>query len=418
MFAAPLLLAALAAPGDLPGDGAANWPRFRGPDGAGVAADARFPDAFTAADLAWSTPLPGAGVSSPVVWDGAVFVTAADGGRRLVLKLDAATGGIAWEREVRVNPAGPAAPRRLHAKNAAAASTPAVDGTRVFVAFADAERLVVAALSHAGDDLWRREVGRFVGNHGAGASPVRVDAGGRELLVLTNDQGQDDPRGFVIALDAATGETAWQTARASRRAAYATPAVWDSPTGPVLLTASGAAGVAALDAATGAELWNSGELPARVVASPVLAGGLVWALCGSGGAGKLLVGVDPATGDVRVERTRSLPYVPTPVAAGDLLFLWGDRGVVSGLDAATGDELWAERVGGNFSASPIVVGDAVLNVTEDGTVVVLDAARRYRLRGRSDLGEATNATPAVAGGRAFFRLTDRLLCLPLTAADD
>ena len=35
------------------------------------------------------------------------------------------------------------------------------------------------------------------------------------------------------------------------------------------------------------------------------------------------------------------------------------------------------------------------------------------MRGRSVLGAATNATPALAGGRAFFRAGDRLLCLPL-----
>ena len=210
----------------------------------------------------------------------------------------------------------------------------------------------------------------------------------------------------------------WETARASRRAAYATPAVWDSPTGPVLLTASGAAGVAALDAATGEALWNSGELPARVVASPGprrRAGlGPVRVRRGGKAAGRRRPGDRRRAG--RADPVAAV-RPPPPVAAGDLLFLWGDRGVVTCLDAKTGDEVWAERVGGNFSASPVVVDDAVLNVTEDGTVVVLDAAPSYRLRGRSELGGATNATPAVAGGRIVFRLTDRLLCLPLTAAE-
>ena len=180
-----------------------------------------------------------------------------------------------------------------------------------------------------------------------------------------------------------------------------------------LLTASGAAGIVALDAATGEERWRTGEMPARVVASPVVAADRAWALCGQGGAGKLLVGADLDTGAVEVERTRSLPYVPTPVASDGLLFLWGDRGVVTALDAADGEVVWAERVGGNYSASPVVVGDAVICVTEDGVVTVLNAARGYRLRGKSPLGARSSATPAVSGGRAFFRLEDRLACLPL-----
>ena len=43
---------------------------------------------------------------------------------------------------------------------------------------------------------------------------------------------------------------------------------------------------------------------------------------------------------------RALPYVPTPVAVGELLFLFRDDGVVSCVRAASGEEVWRERVEG------------------------------------------------------------------------
>ena len=144
--------------------------------------------------------------------------------------------------------------------------------------------------------------------------------------------------------------------------------------------------------------------------------------------------MDPATGAVTVTRDRTLPYVPTPVAtrdaAGDVLHLWGDRGIVVALDAATGGELWATRVpGGNFSASPVVVGDVLVNVSESGTVVTLPAGRAAppgvaAAAGTSELGGRVFASPAVvadpdrAGGRAYFRTETRLLCLPLARAGE
>ncbi|MEM9702904.1 MAG: PQQ-binding-like beta-propeller repeat protein [Planctomycetota bacterium] len=430
MFAAPLLLAAVGLlPADSPATDApaekiesARWPRFRGPNGEGIAAGV-FPDSFTPDDFAWAAPLLGTGVSSPVVWGDAVFVTSADGPRRWLIRLDAATGAIRWTRQAEINPDGPPADPSLHARNDPAAATPAVDENRVFTLFSDGARTVLTAFDHAGERLWQREIGSFEGEHGHGASPIRVDlpadeaaaaGGAKELVVLAHDQ---NGAGAVLAFDAATGEPVWNVERSSDKAAYAAPTVLSRPGEPLtLITASGGVGLAALDAATGAERWSSGPLPARVVASPVVVGDRAWALCGSGGAGKLLVGVNLQTGAVEVQRTRSLPYVPTPAAADGLLFLWSDRGVVTALDTETGQVEWAQRIGGNFGASPIVVGDKLVGVSMDGVVTVLDASDEFRLRGRSPLGADTQSTPAIAGGRAYFRLDDRLVCLPLKPA--
>src|SRR3712207_6643658 len=75
-FPAALLLAAAAATFSL----AQNWPQFRGPSAAGVAAGRATPTAWDATksqNVLWKTPIPGLGHSSPVVWGDKIFVTTA-----------------------------------------------------------------------------------------------------------------------------------------------------------------------------------------------------------------------------------------------------------------------------------------------------------------------------------------------------
>src|SRR4051795_12720693 len=58
--------------------GAGDWPRFRGPTGQGLYADADLPLRWSATEnVAWKTALPGEGRSSPIVHGGRVFVTTA-----------------------------------------------------------------------------------------------------------------------------------------------------------------------------------------------------------------------------------------------------------------------------------------------------------------------------------------------------
>ena len=64
-----------------------NWPRFRGPDGSGVAAGQEIPLQLGESTRAWSVSLPGPGSSSPVVWDNRVFVTSEDRARGLVRQI-------------------------------------------------------------------------------------------------------------------------------------------------------------------------------------------------------------------------------------------------------------------------------------------------------------------------------------------
>ena len=79
----------------------AQWPRFRGPNGAGVADGPTIPAQWTEKDYNWKVELPGGGHSSPVVWGDRLFVTSGmpDTAKRIVMCLKTADGGTLWKRE-------------------------------------------------------------------------------------------------------------------------------------------------------------------------------------------------------------------------------------------------------------------------------------------------------------------------------
>src|SRR5688572_470437 len=55
-----------------------DWPQFRGIAAGGVADGASLPDKWNATDgtnVIWKTPIPGLGLSSPVVWGNDVFIS-------------------------------------------------------------------------------------------------------------------------------------------------------------------------------------------------------------------------------------------------------------------------------------------------------------------------------------------------------
>jgi outer membrane protein assembly factor BamB len=142
----------------------------------------------------------------------------------------------------------------------------------------------------------------------------------------------------------------------------------------------------------------------------------VFGSCGSGAGGNYVVAVRPGTTaapDAELAYTidRSAPYVPTPLARGDLVFLWGDLGMVSCIDAASGALHWRERVEGNFFGSPVLVEDRVYCLSVEGDAVVLAASDEFELLARVPLGEYSHATPAVAGGRMYLRTYSHLMSL-------
>ncbi len=401
--------------------GAADWPRFRGPNGTGISTDPDVPIQWTENHgVLWKTPIPGAGNSSPIIWGSRVFLQSAapDGKERWLLCLDAADGKILWSRAV------PGSKAHTHEKNTLASSTPATDGERVYCLFWDGNIVSLQAFDFQGQRVWQRGLGSFTSQHGPGTSPVVF--GGK--VYLANDQDNASwlsARSTLVCLDAKTGKDLWQVQRRAFRTCYSTPFVQENAEGEPELIVASTAGISGYDPQTGREtwawLWTFDDMPLRTVASPIQSQGMIFANSGDGNGARHTIAVEPGRkreatqAHLIWENKKIFPYVPSMLARGEYLFAVHDNGVAGCFIAKTGKPVWTERLGGNFSASPILIDGKIYAANEDGEVFVFPAEAPFRLLAKNSIGEPVTATPAVADGRLLIRGKEQLFCFGKSA---
>jgi outer membrane protein assembly factor BamB len=395
---------------------AADWPRFRGPNGTGVASDKDIPIQWGEQDgVLWKIPLPGLGNSSPVVWRERLFVQSAtpDGKERLLLCLGVTDGKMLWSRSV------PGSQAKMHVKNTLASSTPAVDGERVYAVFWDGNHLGMVAYDLEGNLVWSRDLGAFTSQHGAGTSPMVHD----DKVFLANDQ---DGTASLLALEARTGKTVWQVPRRAFRACYSTPFLLEQPGAPAELIVASTAGLTSYNPQNGTEHWhcnwNFAGMPLRTVGSPIYSNGRILVTSGDGGGSRHMMAVkvggkgDVSATHIAWEHNRSCPYVPCLLTVGEYLYSVNDRGIAGCNVAKTGETVWSERLGGTMTSSPVLIDGKVYVASEEGHVYVFESAPSFRLLARNPVGEQVVATPAVADNRLFIRGASHLFCIGKTPA--
>lgn len=395
-----------------------EWTRFRGPNGTGVSDCKSIPVQWSRADYRWNVKLPGVGYSSPVVWGDRVFVFSADPAtaRRFLSCYSTNDGRQLWSRDFASQP------HPLHPRNSYGSNTPTVDAERVYAAWATPQELTVKAFDHNGQEVWSRDLGEWIGDHGFGGSPVLHDG----LLILHNAQqaqelepGQKPGQSSMVALDCRTGKDVWKTPLPTVRTCYSVPFIFQQANNPPeLICASTGNGVFSLDAKTGEQRWSAKVLEMRVVNSPITAGGLIFSSNGSGGySGNYLVAVRPGPQpelayELKNSSKIKAPYVTCFLAVGEVVYLIYDRGFAACIDAPTGNIRWSVRTNGNFSGSPVLAGNKIYCIDEDGVVWVIAAdPDAYRLLAKNPLGEPSRSTPAISGGKMFLRTNSQLFCV-------
>jgi len=391
-----------------------HWPRFRGPNGQGHADTTQLPVKWGPQDYIWTTALPGSGHSSPVIWGQTIFVTSAEpsSATGFVLAVSLVDGRILWQRRYQLHS------YRMNRLNSYAATSPAVAQDGLYVLWPGREKYLMVALDHQGNERWRRFFEGAKCQHGPGGSPIVYD----RLVVFTieHEQNLTEADGSWLALDRTTGQTLWRVVRKTGpKSSYSTPCVYVDANGKaVLVFTSRSHGITAVDPDTGQVVWEfPTAFPARVVSSPVLVDDLIVGTCGDGGSGKRLVAIRPAPAPwspqlaYRIDDRSAVPYVPTPVAEKGLLFTFHDRGQVACLQGKTGRIFWRAKPAGRFYGSPICADGKLYAITTDGEVVVLRADAEYQLLAINSLGQASYATPAVAGARLILRSRSSLFCV-------
>lgn len=387
--------------------------RFRGDQGLGVYQQCRV-------EIPWKDQsvtkldLPGIGNGSPVLWQDSVHGTRAyllsastNDATRHVITVDLANNKVLWTKSY------PSTKHRLHQFSTYASSTPAVDPSGIYVAWGEPEHVYVKHLGHDGQERWTRDFGRYVSQHGFATSPMLLD--GKLYLLDSQDAEELEPgvepgEDRMISLDAKTGQTLWERKLPTKRVCYGLPSVRTLPDGSKeLVCATTALGIFAMDPSTGEIRWTHDCFKQRVCSSTLLVGPLAIATHGSGGGrDNMLVAYDMQAKKERFRIQRAAPYVPTPVALGDLLFLWSDAGIVSCVRLDDGQVLWSERIGGNYYSSPILLGNRLVNVSDTGNVTILAASDKFEKLGTIATEATVRSTLVASQDMLLMRTYEQL----------
>ncbi len=195
--------------------GAADWTRFRGPNGSGISPDKQAtPLTWSESEnLKWKVQLPGPGLSSPIVVGNRVFVTCWSGYgvdgqnpgdqkdlKRHLVCINRESGKEYWTQSI-----DPYLPEDryagMFAENGYASHTPVSDGERVYVFFG---KTGVLAFDLDGKKLWQKSVGTESGARGWGSASSLVLY--KNLLIVTASAENE----ALVALNKETGEQVWK----------------------------------------------------------------------------------------------------------------------------------------------------------------------------------------------------------------
>jgi outer membrane protein assembly factor BamB len=447
------------------------WPRFRGPNGSGVADEQAPPIRLgPETNVKWKVNVPG-GLSSPIVAGANVVLTAFENGKLCTIAYQRADGKEAWRREAPATQIE----KYMKVEGSPAVSTPVTDGRKIVSYFGSCG---LFCYDLDGKELWRFPMptaATFTDN-GSGVSPILADG----LVVLVRDEAKGSR---IVALSLADGSLRWEKPRQSTNA-YCTPVVWETPEGKQVV-AAGHGRMVGYDLATGEEKWFVDGVAASPCPSPVVADGtLFFAGWSAGGPddkhpmptfdallkdadadkdgalskvefqktafkddfdsldfnkdGKITrdewdlllksiydgksraLAVSPGgTGDISRshliwQKTKGLPSISTAIVYRGQMVMVKNGGLVTAYDAKTGSEVYTqERVAaaGRYYASPVAAnGNIYFTSLEEGVVTVLKAgtAKPERLVKNPRLGERVAATPAIADDTIYLRTASKL----------
>jgi len=385
-----------------------NWPRFRGPEGPGISAYTNVPSSWngkTGEGILWKTPVPLPGENSPIVWENRVFLTGATENKREVYCFDGDSGKLLWQKAVENIPGSPLETPKVMEDTGFAAPTAVTDGQRVYAIFANGD---VICFDFDGNRVWAKSLGIPENTYGHASSLAMYQ---NLLLVLFDQGGAEDGLSRLIALDALSGQTVWETQRPVPNS-WASPIVINTGTREEIITC-GNPWVIAYNPATGKELWRAKCLSGDIAPSPIYANGLVFAA----NEYAYLAAIRPdGEGDVTETHIAwkaedGLPDICSPLSNGELVFLLASYGILTCYNAQDGSVVWEQDLKASFKSSPSLVGDRVYLMSNEGVMFIVAAAREYKELGKAELGEKAHTCPAFMDGRIYIRGKENLYCI-------
>lgn len=393
-----------------------NWPQWRGPQGTSVAQEGDYPTEFSSSkNVLWKVKLPGAGSSTPIVWDDQIFVTGGNQGQDSVQAYNW-QGELVWQKTL-----GPERPGK-HKNGSGSNSSPITDGKNLYVYFKSG---TVASLTLQGKLNWKINLQEKFGEDtlwwDLGTSPVLA---GGNVVIAVMQEGES----YVVALKPSDGSVAWKVDRSfpvqtESGQSYTTPFVRKID-GQDTLVIWGADRLTGHDPKDGKVLWtcegfNPEDKPMwRVIASPGITDGIAvipfgrtkyCAAVKMGGSGNI-------TERGRLwERDDLGADCPTPVGRDGKVFVLSDRGQINCIQATTGKDIWVDaipRARAKYYSSPILAGNLLYCAREDGVLTVIKVGDEgMEILSQNDMGERLAATPVPVNGKLLVRGREHLFCI-------
>lgn len=367
--------------------GAADWPQFRGPNGAAASSEeAPGPEL----GIAWSVDLPGRGLSSPIVIGDRVFLTCAstpDQSNLHVFCFSAADGKKLWERVMKST-----GRTMTHNKTNVAAATMCSDGRHVFALYSTND---LFAFDLEGNLQWLRGLTYDYSNAsnslGMSSSPVVV---GDTLVV----QSENDSESLAVGIDIATGKNRWKKER-PKAANWTSAVVYQN-----VVALQSSKGLTGIDPHSGEVVWDYTDGASTIPSAAVTEHAIY---VPSNGVTALAPEKGAASQLWRAESLK--PGTGSPVVAGDSLYVLNSAGVLTKASTANGEEAWKLRLKGPISGSPVSAGKYLYLASERGLFQVVDTtAAEGEVVHSVDLKDTVLCTPAISGGAVYLRSDKKL----------
>ncbi len=417
----------------------ADWPGWRG-DGRGISPEKDLPWQWSEKEgVKWKTPIPGAGHSSPIVWGHRVFVSTAVaqdpnvqtfrggvymGGNSAkpdeseyayrVICLDTGGGNVLWSKDV----ARQLPKTRRHIKNTYASETPVTDGQYVFVSFGP---VGLYAVDFEGKVVWQRDLGPMPRQRGWGtaSSPVLF----RNTVIVNCDSDGDS---YIAAFDKTNGEPVWRAER-KEGASWGTPFLFEAE-GRTTIVTNASRCMRGYEAATGKLLWECARGSMITVPSPVATQGLVFLSSGHDTfPPQPIIAVRPeAAGNITPALGQSQsagvawsyraggPYVTSPLALDEYLYVPQDKGSLTCYEARTGKVVYERQPLGTrtiITASPLAGDGRIYVQAEGGECYVVKPGPQFEILAVNKLDQTFCASPAVSAGKIYLRGLKHLYCI-------
>ncbi len=420
-----------------------QWPGYRGYMASGVLDNAGLPESFDLRknmNIRWKTPIPGLGISSPVIWGDKLFITTAvsESDREgfkpgiygdvapvedasvhewKLFCIDKNTGKIIWERT-----SYKGVPKvKRHPKSTHANSTVATDGNYV-VAFFGSEGLYCYDMN--GKLQWQKDFGVlksvFFSMEKAewefASSPV-IHQGS---VIIQCDVLENS---FVAAYDVRTGKELWKKER-DEYPGWCTPNIYTHG-GRTCVALNGYKHRGGYDFLTGEEKWRMSGGGDIQIPTPIVGDGLVYFNSAHGRSSPIMAVRTGATGDITLREDETTNagvawYIPRGGSYMHTLLLYRNRlynvnwnGMVNCLDPLTGKEIYNGKLGNtkSFVASPVASDGRIYIVDEEGTVYIIRDGDRFEILAEIPLNEICMTAPAITDGMIFFRTQNQLIAV-------